>query len=148
VIAFDANIHFYAVDWRDPSKQAASADLLDKTEIAGAGIVLLQALGEFAYSAVRKGVVSRREARTAVKDWARLFPVAAADATILDMALDWWAEERLSYWDALLVATAAKAGARAIVSEDLQDGAMFGGVEIINPFKEGATMRLAAHGLD
>ena len=41
---------------------------------------------------------------------------------------------RASYWDALLVATAAEAGCRLILTEDLADGTTLGGVAIHNPF--------------
>lgn len=147
MIAFDANIHFYVFDWREAAKQRAAADLLRAAEAAQAGIVLLQALGEFAHSAVRKGVLSRIEAASAVKGWSKLFPVAAADEDALEIALDWWAAERFSYWDALLIATAMRSSAAALLSEDLQHGAVIGGVEIINPFADDAPQRLAALGL-
>ena len=39
-----------------------------------------------------------------------------------------------SYWDALLLAAAERAGCRVMFTEDLHDGARFGEIEIINPF--------------
>ena len=50
---------------------------------------------------------------------------------------------RASYWDALLVATAAEAGCRLILTEDLADGTTLGGVTIHNPFTAGG--RLTRH---
>lgn len=41
---------------------------------------------------------------------------------------------RASYWDALLVTTAAEAGCSLILTEDMTDGAVLSGVEIHNPF--------------
>ncbi len=41
---------------------------------------------------------------------------------------------RLSYWDALMLASAREAGCSAFISEDLQDGARLFGMEIVNPF--------------
>jgi predicted nucleic acid-binding protein len=41
---------------------------------------------------------------------------------------------RMSYWDALLVACAREAGCRVILTENMTDGANFGGVLIHNPF--------------
>jgi predicted nucleic acid-binding protein len=49
---------------------------------------------------------------------------------------------RASYWDALLVATAAEAGCELILSEDMADGTRLSGVEIHNPF--GAASGLTA----
>ncbi len=53
-------------------------------------------------------------------------------------------EHRLSFWDAMLWATARQAGSSAIVSEDMQDGRRLSGVEFINPFAADAAERLAA----
>jgi predicted nucleic acid-binding protein len=41
---------------------------------------------------------------------------------------------RLSYWDALLLASCAQAGLTVLLSEDMQDGFKLGGVEVVNPF--------------
>jgi predicted nucleic acid-binding protein len=43
-------------------------------------------------------------------------------------------EARLSFWDALIVATAAKAGVASILSEDLNSGQVISGIRIRNPF--------------
>jgi predicted nucleic acid-binding protein len=45
-------------------------------------------------------------------------------------------EERhsLSFWDALVIEAARRAGARRIVTEDLQAGRRIGGMRIENPF--------------
>ena len=52
-------------------------------------------------------------------------------------------EHRLSFWDAMLWATARQAGCSAILSEDLPDGRRLNGAEIINPFAAAAANRLA-----
>jgi hypothetical protein len=41
---------------------------------------------------------------------------------------------RASYWDALLVATAAEAGCTLVLTEDMANGAMLGGVTVHHPF--------------
>lgn len=145
MLTFDANILFYAGDGREPEKRDRAAALLRSAAGKGGAFLTLQALGEFAFAAVRKGLLARREAAGIARDWASVFDVKAADAEAFEIALDWWMEERLSYWDAMLVATAAKAGATALVTEDLRDGAVIGGVEFINPFAKGADKRLKAH---
>jgi predicted nucleic acid-binding protein len=53
-------------------------------------------------------------------------------------------EHRLSFWDAMLWATARQIGCAAILSEDMQDGRRLGGVAFINPFAADAAARLAA----
>ena len=45
-------------------------------------------------------------------------------------------ESSLAFYDALIVAAAADAGCRVLLTEDLQHGRSFGGVTIQNPFRE------------
>ena len=40
----------------------------------------------------------------------------------------------LSFWDAMLWATASRAGCRMLFSEDLEDGRGLDGVLFVNPF--------------
>ena len=120
-IAFDANIFFYAIDERDPAKHRRCRDLLQNAIAVEIGVAPLQALGEFAYAAVRKDLLDRSEAALMARDWAIVFEVIAASPDASELALTWWRDERLSYWDALLVATVAKAGVTALLSEDMND---------------------------
>jgi predicted nucleic acid-binding protein len=45
-------------------------------------------------------------------------------------------QARIGFWDALIIAVAARAGARRLVSEDLNAGQSIAGIRIDNPFKE------------
>jgi predicted nucleic acid-binding protein len=40
---------------------------------------------------------------------------------------------KLSFWDALIVATAEQVGAAQLLSEDLNDGQEIAGIKVINP---------------
>ncbi|MDR1634943.1 MAG: hypothetical protein LBS27_08530 [Bifidobacteriaceae bacterium] len=42
---------------------------------------------------------------------------------------------QLAYWDGLVIAAAAGAGCPLVLTEDLADGAVIGGVAIRNPFR-------------
>jgi predicted nucleic acid-binding protein len=64
----------------------------------------------------------------------RLFPIVAADDSDLVAAMRAVEDHRLSFWDALLWATAKRAGCRMLFSEDLQDGRRLGDVLFVNPF--------------
>ena len=75
-----------------------------------------------------------------------LFPTIAASAAAVRAALTTAASGRASYWDALLVRTAAEAGCTAILTDDMSDGTMFDGMRIINPFA-GASLSAAAEAL-
>ncbi len=44
---------------------------------------------------------------------------------------------QLSFWDALIVASALRSGAEELLTEDLQDGQRFDGLLVVNPFGDG-----------
>jgi predicted nucleic acid-binding protein len=46
------------------------------------------------------------------------------------------AAHRLFVWDAVMLASAADAGCRLLLSEDFQDGFFWNGVTVTNPFSE------------
>jgi predicted nucleic acid-binding protein len=94
----------------------------------------LQAVSEFYSVVTRKRVLPREEAGAQAADWLVLFPCAAVSASSVRTALAEATAGRASYWDALLVATAGEAGCTVLLTEDLTDGADFGGVRIHNPF--------------
>jgi len=62
------------------------------------------------------------------------FPSVGVSATAVRRALADHLGGRASYWDALLVATASEAGCTLVLSEDMADGALLGGVRIHKPF--------------
>ncbi len=47
-----------------------------------------------------------------------------------DLAVD----HQIGIWDAVMCASAADAGCRLLLSEDLQEGFIWGGVTVVNPF--------------
>jgi len=95
---------------------------------------MLQAISEF-YSAVsRKQIVPPTLAAERANDWLTAFRCVGASAEAIRTALPMAVAGRASYWDALLVATAAEAGCSLVLTEDMAHGAMLGGVEIHNPF--------------
>ena len=49
---------------------------------------------------------------------------------------------RLQLWDAVVCVTAFRAGARTLLSEDMQDGGLISGLRIINPFNPANTALL------
>lgn len=58
-----------------------------------------------------------------------------ADERALDRAMGEGTQHRLSFWDALLWATADGAGVRYLLTEDYQDGRTLGEVTFVIPFE-------------
>ena len=131
----DTNVLLYAHDASEIEKQPVARALLEQLWADRSGVVSTQVLQEFYVVATRKfqPPMHRSEAREIVTLYTT-WPVVTVDAAlILDAAV---LEERaqLSFWDALIVEAARRAGATRIVSEDFQSGRQIGGIAIENPF--------------
>ena len=72
------------------------------------------------------------------------FPAVGANPRSLEDSLVMLRSHGLSFWDALLWATVRAVGCRVLLSEDMQDGRVLGGVTILNPFAEANTPRVNA----
>lgn len=131
-VTFDSNILVYAIDRQDP-RHAFSADLIARAA-RGDCRQTLQSFAECFNVLTRKFRLPAAEAHGWVQSFQSLFPVAAADESDLAAAIDAVERHHLSFWDAMLWATAARAGCRLLLSEDFQDGRDLGGVLFVNPF--------------
>lgn len=94
----------------------------------------MQAVSEFYATITRKKLAPAKEAAALAADWLDVLPAVTASPDAVRAALALAGAGRASYWDALLVATAAEAGCTAILTEDLADGGVLHGLRIINPF--------------
>jgi len=114
----------------------------------GRCVLTVQALGEFFFAATRKRLLARPVAAAQVRRWMTVFPSpAAASATAVVAAMDAATEGRFSYWDALLLATAAEAGCAAAISEDMADGAALGSIRVVPAFAGDGGVNPAARAL-
>jgi len=132
-LSLDTNILIYAVD-RDASERHKWARSIVSRAARGSCILTLQSVSEFYAAVTRKGIVSPAEARSQAEDWLMIFPTVGANADDSRLAMATFEAGRASFWDAMLVATAGRAGCSTLLSEDMSDGATLGGVTILNPF--------------
>jgi predicted nucleic acid-binding protein len=130
---FDTNILVYAQQMDVKGDRARAL-------FAGGGKLSVQVLNEFT-------AVSRRKQR---RDWREIDEAVADVLTLVDppltLTLDLHHSARalaqdhqLSFYDALIVASAIEAGCDTLFSEDMQHGRSIGGLAIVNPFLEGAS---------
>jgi predicted nucleic acid-binding protein len=141
--SLDTNILVYSVDRDAGERHDRSKELVAQAAKCDC-VLTVQALAEFFHATTRKKVLDPSRASAFVGDWLVVFDLTSADDTALVGAMDAVREHRLSFWDAMLWATARQAGCSAILTEDMQDGRRLSGVEFINPFASDATVRLAA----
>lgn len=74
------------------------------------------------------------QAREAVEALAQL-TVVPADASLVRTAVTLSIDHQLSIWDAMIVRASQVGGCAKLLTEDLQDGAVFGTVRVENPFR-------------
>jgi predicted nucleic acid-binding protein len=77
-------------------------------------------------------------AREIVEDLAHWKPV---DTTLglVEQAWHWTDSAQVSYWDALILSAAQRAGARYLLSEDFQPNRRYDDVQVLNPFDHSAS---------
>jgi predicted nucleic acid-binding protein len=130
----DTNVLVYAHDIDEGSKRVVARNVLRDLWNDGNGIVSPQVLQEFYVTVTRKIAVpiSKGAARRVVSAYA----IWCIDVTSADMTAAFRIEDeaRISFWDALIVAAAAKGGATKLLTEDLNPGQVVAGIKIENPF--------------
>ena len=139
--SLDTNILVYAVDRDAGSRRELALEIIGQAA-RGDCLLTLQALAEFFHATTRKRLLPASQARSLIDDWRDVFTIVMADANALSDAMDAASEHGISFWDAMMWATARRAGCSAFISENLQDGRRLGGVEIINPFAQTQMNRL------
>ena len=130
---FDSNTFLYAAS-KDPSdadKSLRAARLIAETHFG----ISIQVAQEFYHNArikARLAITSEQAERLVELLLAR--PLVMTDADLFARARQICERYQLRYWDAAIVAAAARMGAPVLYSEDLSHGQDYGGVRVINPF--------------
>lgn len=131
----DTNVLVYALDTDEPAKRERALRLLESH--AGPLVISTQVLQEL-YAVVTRKLerpLPEVDAEEACRRFARL-PVVSSDHRLVLRAIGLTRSSQVSIWDALIVTAAQEGGCDVVYSEDLQDGQVFGGVTVENPFAE------------
>jgi len=133
-VFIDTNILIYRFDGRDPEKQATAAALLDDDELDI--VISTQVLSDFFAVVTRKlkPPMPIDSAIAAVEALSELEVLPVTRNLVLD-ATRTARDHQLSYWDALILESASRAGAAELITEDLSHGSTLRGVTIRNPFR-------------
>jgi predicted nucleic acid-binding protein len=130
---FDTDILVYAQQTGGKAERARAL-------FSGGGKLSVQVLNEFA-------AVSRRKQRL---DWSAIAEAIDDVLTVVDPPMPLThgvhtaaralaEDDGISFYDALIVASAIEAGCDTLYSEDMQHGRRIGGLAIVNPFLESAS---------
>lgn len=132
-VALDTNILAYAEGVNGASMKKAALDLVNKLPQTSVALPV-QTLGELFHVLVRKAARPPADARAAILSWRNAFALIETSAEIMLAASDLAVNNQFGIWDAVIVCASAEADCRILLSEDMQDGFIWKGVTIINPF--------------
>ena len=136
-IFLDTNILLYAYDIEACEKRHIAANLIRSLWQAGTGAVSTQVLQEFYVNVTAKipSPLSFSEARVIVGQYCVWHVELNTPASVIH-ASEIQERYRLSFWDALIVAAASRAGSAILYSEDFSHGQIMEGVKVLNPFRD------------
>jgi predicted nucleic acid-binding protein len=136
---FDTNVLLYLFDNSVPAKKARAQEVFYDEVEAGRAVLSTQILQEFYVNATRKLAepLSAEAAEEQVRDFARL-PLVRTDEVMILAAIERHRSMSFSFWDALVVEAALRAGADRLLTEDLQHGQEIEDLTVENPFLENA----------
>lgn len=131
-IALDTNVLAYAEGVNSARMRKSALELIECLP-QGSVVLPVQVLGELFQVLVRKAGRSRADARAAILGWRNAFALIETSPAILLAAAD-LALQQFGIWDAVIVSAAAEADCQLLLSEDMQNGFVWRGVTIVNPF--------------
>lgn len=131
----DTNVLLYADDDRFPEKALVARKLIKSVSADASAVVSVQVLQEFYSNAIKKLHAVPAVARSRVEEYAKL-RVITPDAALVLAAIDLHRLDAISFWDALVVRSAQRAGCDVLYSEDLQHGRSWDGVRVVDPFRD------------
>lgn len=132
----DTNILVYAHDLDAGMKREVAAARIKELWQTGMGVISIQVMQEFYVNVTRK--IARPLALPVARELIEAYSAWQTESPSPQDVL--WASEiqerhQISFWDAMIVATAITGGADLILSEDLNDGQLISGIRIENPFR-------------
>ena len=134
-IFVDTNVFVYAKQAREPAKQPLAAQWLERLWSEQTGCTSVQVLNEYYTTLTRKikPAVPPADAWDDVKNLITWNP-QVMDLELLHRGREVEQRYRLSWWDSLIVAGAQLQNCVLLLTEDLQDRSVYGGVTVRNPF--------------
>ncbi len=130
-VALDSNILIYAELEAESDKGKRCVDLILRA--ARDGVIPAQVLGEYLRFIQRRVPAAFEEAIRQARIYQRSFLTPATTVDIVNRACDLAHAHHLQFWDCIVCAASMQAGAKALLTEDLQDGRVIDGLLVINP---------------
>jgi predicted nucleic acid-binding protein len=131
-VAFDSNILIYAELEPDSKKGKQSADLILRA--ARDGVIPIQVLGEYLRFVQRRAPAAFEGAIWQVSIYQAAFLTPPTTDAVINRASEMARAHRMQLWDRVIRIASIEAGAKVLITEDMQDGRTIDGLRLINPF--------------
>ena len=145
-IFVDTNVFVYAKQAGEPTKQPLAARWLERLWEEQNGRCSVQVLNEY-YTTMTRKIKPALAPGEAWDDVRSLFAwnPQPMDLELLQRGREIEQRYLLGWWDNLIVAAAQLQSCVLLLTEDLQDRSVFGGVTVRNPFAFGVSEDLASY---
>lgn len=134
-LALDSNILVYAEGVNGETMQRRALELISKLDVEKT-VLPAQTLGELYHVLVKKARRERSAARAAILSWQDAYLVSETSSKVISSAAGLSCDHEIAIWDAVVMASAAAAGCRLLLSEDMHHGFTWDGMTVTNPFAE------------
>lgn len=132
----DTNVLVYAFEKSRSPRQATASELVSRLMDENRLRLSTQVFQELFVTLTRKVArPSTPEETLALLDDLAAWPVFVIDYPSIRDAGLLGRDQRISFWDALIVVGAARSGVGRLFTEDLTHGQRILGIEIVNPFR-------------
>ncbi|MDR3200039.1 MAG: PIN domain-containing protein [Spirochaetales bacterium] len=133
-VFIDSNILVYTADGHEKSKQKKARAVIKDAQAHETPVLSTQVLQEFYSALTSKLKIDKLAAKALLHNFTKMETVQI-NIDIIEQAVDISILAQISFWDALIIASAEYAKCALILSEDLNDGQIIRGVRIVNPLK-------------
>lgn len=146
IVFVDTNVLLYARDASETAKRPRAAAWLEQLWRDQRGRTSIQVLSEYFVNVTKKlrPGLDADDAWDDVKALLAWKPVPI-DRSLLEAGREVERRHRLNWWDCLIVAAAQLQDCSVLLTEDLQDGLVIGGVTVRSPFTLEAKEALALY---
>ncbi|MDI1344223.1 MAG: PIN domain-containing protein [Pseudolabrys sp.] len=131
-VALDSNILIYAELEPESAKGQRAAELILRA--ARDGVIPVQVLGEYLRVIQRRAPAMFAEAVRQTFLYQAAFLTPPTTDAVISKASEIARDHTLQLWDCVVCAAAIDAGAKVLLTEDMQDGRSLTGLRLLNPF--------------
>jgi predicted nucleic acid-binding protein len=132
-VFFDTNILVYAHNTGEGQKNTIARALFVSHGHNHEVALSTQVIQEFWVTMTKKLGVDKEQIRSQVESLMGTQLQIVQPLDILN-AIHWQMQWKISFWDALILVSAKRAGAAVLYTEDLSHGRLYNGVKAVNPF--------------